>query len=81
MAVLCESTVFSFRVKSWNTSGFNAFEADFFLDAPGIASGAVKCLFVSNDWKLLIMERLCLEMPLTNQRCISSILLAIMILL
>ncbi len=41
MAVLCERTFFSLRVKSWKTSGFSAFSDTAFLIANGTTSGAV----------------------------------------
>lgn len=41
MAVLCESTVFSLRVKSWKASGFSALTAIASFGAKGTESGAV----------------------------------------
>lgn len=41
MAVLCERTVFSLRVKSWKTSDLRAFSDAVFFAATGATSGAV----------------------------------------
>jgi len=40
MAVLCDKTFFSFRVKSWKTSGLRAFSDTAFCAATGAFSGA-----------------------------------------